>query len=287
MSYILDALQKSEKANQRRKTTKLTVDYGLDIEKQRGPVRLYYLAALVLLLNVCLAAWLLAPWRGNESAKSSKQSSNSQPIKAAQENTKQQTSSPTRHDPAPASLQLSPSRTSAPPATTGQQAASSEAHSMTAPEQPQARPAPPPAPADGPPAQTANVEEAKPLPKPQKVGQAVEKQAAASRKPQRPAGSKSLLADLKNLTGSTTRTHPGKVLAYHDLPAKLRDSMPKISVSMLSYRSVPAERWININGAKLREGQEVSKGLKVERITPDGAIFEYQGHRFYKPVIGG
>ena len=36
---------------------------------------------------------------------------------------------------------------------------------------------------------------------------------------------------------------------------------------------------------KVREGQEVSSGLKVEQITPNGAILKFQGHRFRKGVL--
>jgi hypothetical protein len=55
---------------------------------------------------------------------------------------------------------------------------------------------------------------------------------------------------------------------------------------MLIYSKKPDQRWININGSKRREGDEISAGLKLEEITPDGAIFSYLGTRFYKGVIG-
>jgi hypothetical protein len=54
---------------------------------------------------------------------------------------------------------------------------------------------------------------------------------------------------------------------------------------MLVYSQKPEDRWININGSKRREGEEISADLKLEAITPDGAIFSYQGHRFYKGVV--
>lgn len=96
--------------------------------------------------------------------------------------------------------------------------------------------------------------------------------------------------DLKALTGAESQSAPAAAsrtaLRYHELSSQVRNAMPGISISMLLYSKKSAERWINVNGLKMREGQQVSTGLKVEEITPEGAIFTYQGHRFYKAVIG-
>lgn len=35
-----------------------------------------------------------------------------------------------------------------------------------------------------------------------------------------------------------------------------------------------------INDKLVREGEEVSPGLRLEKILPDGAVFNYKGHRF-------
>jgi general secretion pathway protein B len=71
-----------------------------------------------------------------------------------------------------------------------------------------------------------------------------------------------------------------------ELPPNVRDSIPNLHVSMLIYSGKAENRWININGSKQREGQEVAPGLKLEQITPSGAVFSYRGQRFYKGVIG-
>jgi hypothetical protein len=115
------------------------------------------------------------------------------------------------------------------------------------------------------------------------------RQIAAVEQPNQIAGNKDLVSDLKTLTGSEKplgKAGSGPTGRLQDLPSPVRESVPRLSVSMLIYSSKPGERYININGSRMHEGQEVSGGVKVEEITPDGAVFIYQGYRFYKPVIG-
>ena len=75
----------------------------------------------------------------------------------------------------------------------------------------------------------------------------------------------------------------GKVVRFQDIPSRIRDSIP-ISISMLSCSKRPSESWVNLNGTKMREGEQMASGPRVETITPDGVVFSYQGHSFYKGV---
>jgi general secretion pathway protein B len=77
-----------------------------------------------------------------------------------------------------------------------------------------------------------------------------------------------------------------QVPSMSQLPPQVRETLPSISVSMLVYSKQPADRFIYINGTKRHEGDEVFQGLKLERITHDGAVFAYMGRRFYKSVLG-
>ena len=56
--------------------------------------------------------------------------------------------------------------------------------------------------------------------------------------------------------------------------------MPKMSLQVLVYSEVPAERMIYINNQKYVEGQSVEGKAIVESIVPDGAVLSYQGKRF-------
>jgi hypothetical protein len=72
---------------------------------------------------------------------------------------------------------------------------------------------------------------------------------------------------------------------FSQLPAQIRHQLPNLSFSMLVYSRNPAERIARINGQVVHEGDEVSAGLKLEHITPNGAIFTYRGYRFHKGVL--
>lgn len=65
----------------------------------------------------------------------------------------------------------------------------------------------------------------------------------------------------------------------------MKDSIPKVSLSFLVYSEKPADRRVTINGKVLREGDEVSEGLKLESITHEGAVLSYKGFRFHKGVF--
>ncbi len=72
-------------------------------------------------------------------------------------------------------------------------------------------------------------------------------------------------------------------LRFEEIPSRIRDSIP-MSISMLVYSKRPDDRWANIDGSKMREGDQMPSGLRVEQITSEGIVFNYQGHSFYKAV---
>ncbi len=111
---------------------------------------------------------------------------------------------------------------------------------------------------------------------------AVKKPPGPVEKPFQAGAGGEIVADLKELAKPAERREP----RLNELAPQVRDAIPAISVSMLVYSRKPENRWININGSKRSEGQEIASGLKLEEITPDGAIFSYQGQRFYKSVVG-
>jgi hypothetical protein len=89
--------------------------------------------------------------------------------------------------------------------------------------------------------------------------------------------------ELQSLLDSDSKSEES-VPQLHDLPFAIRQELPRLSLSMLVYAKNPADRMVGINGQVLREGQDVGTDLKLERITPNGAIFTFHGHRFYKGV---
>lgn len=71
----------------------------------------------------------------------------------------------------------------------------------------------------------------------------------------------------------------------HHMPAVIRDEVPKLTFSFLVYSDRPQERMVTINGKRMREGEEVMSGLRLEEITPEGAILSWKGQRFHKSVF--
>lgn len=72
---------------------------------------------------------------------------------------------------------------------------------------------------------------------------------------------------------------------YMQLPYSMRQELPKVTISVHFYAHSPASRKVNVNGRMMREGQYVSPVLKLEQITVDGVIFDYKGRRFEMSVF--
>ncbi|MGA9666895.1 MAG: general secretion pathway protein GspB [Gallionella sp.] len=71
-----------------------------------------------------------------------------------------------------------------------------------------------------------------------------------------------------------------KAIAFDELPVPIQREIPDITVQLHSYSGKPGERLVYINSKKLREGDSLMPGLRLEQITPDGEIFSYKGYRF-------
>ena len=75
-----------------------------------------------------------------------------------------------------------------------------------------------------------------------------------------------------------------KVQSYSELPAAVRQELPPISVSVHAYSRTPKDRLVGINDKLLHEGDTVANNLVLERITPEGMVFNYKGTRFQRGV---
>jgi general secretion pathway protein B len=71
-----------------------------------------------------------------------------------------------------------------------------------------------------------------------------------------------------------------KVLSIKELPGAVKSSLPELKMTVHSYNEQPQSRFVVINNNTVREGQSINSDLKVEQITPNGIILNYQGHRF-------
>ncbi len=63
-----------------------------------------------------------------------------------------------------------------------------------------------------------------------------------------------------------------------------RAKIPELKISLHAYDPNPAKRFIFINGQRAREGDSLVSGVLLEAITRDGAIMSVAGQRFALPV---
>jgi hypothetical protein len=59
--------------------------------------------------------------------------------------------------------------------------------------------------------------------------------------------------------------------------------LPQLRLDLHAYAVRPEDRWVIINMHKVHEGDSLPEGVRVESITPEGAVLSYQGSRFLLP----
>jgi len=77
--------------------------------------------------------------------------------------------------------------------------------------------------------------------------------------------------------GSASRNMP----TADDVAAS--SGLPELKLELHVYSNRPQERFVFINGAKYREGETTQEGAAVEEITSDGVIMSAGGNRFLLP----
>jgi hypothetical protein len=305
MSYILDALKKSEQARGSRKTRGL-IEEPVEVkvipptQPRESSPRWPYIVVLALLLNAGFFVLWLRPWqRGPNANVSSSSISGGQlpetrrqeapvippaPLTQLQEKKQATQSQPGKKEksapnaPAP---DVATAVSAGPPVSGTQthKTAQDQIKDEVAVKKPDGSKL----------SQNPKAAEPKKGFKTADLEGAGKNQAVRVEQPLRPAAGSGIMSDIQPLTELGESSGKPAALPtpkWHELPPQIRDALPNLSVSMLIYSRKPEDRWININGFKRREGEEISAGLKLEEITPDGAVFSYQGHRFYKGVVG-
>jgi general secretion pathway protein B len=74
------------------------------------------------------------------------------------------------------------------------------------------------------------------------------------------------------------------IIPFAELPFQIRQEIPRLSVAFHAYSKEPRNRLVNIDNRLLHEGDEAAPGLKLEQITSDGMVFDYKGYRFRRSV---
>jgi len=232
MSYILDALRKSDQQRQRGATPTLLTAQATVAPPTRSGLSLNGWLALVLVGAGVLIGWL-RPWQTDPPA------STPEPVNAR-------------------TLAASPAMPALPPVLPG------SARELTQARQPAA----PPEQTDAPKAARYDTH----LPPPDVVSR-VARTEPTTPMSETPAGARAIEAERAT-----------EVMPMNDLPASIRQEIQGITISFHVYSSNPVERRIMINNELLRQGESLSPGFEVERITPDGVVLNYKGYRFQRGV---
>jgi general secretion pathway protein B len=275
MSYILDALKKAERERHATKIPTLQTVHRTPWERRQP--QWMWIAAAVVLLNAGLLIWFLRP-------ESVPRKSSSSPAAPA-------VSSP----PAPASAPATAPGPLAPRPGAERAAPTRPAVAATAPAEPL-----PPAPRAaasrqapektttkaGPLAAVAPVPSNEPR-KPQgpdtPAPAAPEKSALLNPAPGVPPAPVPDMPAAPPAPASPTKpVEPSAAPApgMQELTPVDQEGMPKLSLQLLVYSDLPAERLVYINNQKYVEGQSIEGKVLVEGISPDGAILSYKGKRF-------
>lgn len=109
---------------------------------------------------------------------------------------------------------------------------------------------------------------------------------AGQEQPARDSGDTRVNGQLETqATGATDTDNPlepyrAEPISYWQIPQSVRDSMGELRVSVLVYADDPQDRFLLVNGQRLREKEELSEGLLLLEIKRDRAIFSYSNYRF-------
>ncbi len=66
------------------------------------------------------------------------------------------------------------------------------------------------------------------------------------------------------------------------LSASLQNELPDLNISVHIYAEQPGSRMVRINNTTYRQGDRIDKNLVLETITPDGVIMSIRDNRFWR-----
>ena len=276
MSYILDALRKSDQQRQLGAAPKLHMGQMAAAEPKQ-PAHMYYGLLAAVLLCAGIAIGWLRPWQ----AAPSPPPANVAAAKLPEANV----------------AQLAPVRTEVAPAPVPGQLPEAAPLVPVAPA-PAAAPVPTPAPAPVRVAAPANVKAPAAVPAPAPaVAIPGSAPASAPAKAQSPVSAKAETSakppDAAVPARAPTNEPPPapaapapvqNVIWLAELPLALQQELPPMTISVHAYSARPSDRMVGINNRMLREGEYVAPGLKLEQVTPEGMVLGYKGYSFRRGV---
>ena len=256
MSFILDALKKSESDRQRQSGPAL---FEVRVAPPRTRLPLWAIAiALLLVVNLGVVMWMLLRHQGH-----ARSTPGSEPVTAAAA-TVSSTGNPVPMvaTSAPAAPGSAAAALAAPPTAVGN-AANTAAANIAANAVANGAATPPAAPT----AASAG---------PETVSGAPDSTNAEDYAP----AAEPLASGLGN---HVRRATASGVPLYQDVNATLGARVPQLRLDLHVFATRPQDRFVMINMHKLREGDTLPEGVHVDSITPEGAVLSYNGSKFLLP----
>jgi len=260
MSFILEALKKSEKNRQENTTPTLDSQHdSATPTPQKRPIWPLILV-LVLLLNGGILLWLFGPWSHKKA-----------PAVTTAPVTETAAVAPT----APMTT-AAPRPAVQPPAQPVAATASVTPEPQVAPSEPAMTPPVEPV--------VQSVVTTQPV---AEVTLPVEKPAPVITAPEPPQPEQT--ADVaKPVAQPVAAPQPParKILALTELPGGIQQQLPRLHMSVHAFTGDQSTSLIRLNNRIMRAGSILENRYRLEEITTDGAIFSYQGYYFLVPRRG-
>ena len=252
MSYILDALRKSDQQRQRGTSPTLLAVQTTAVARKQPAFLAYGMLAAVLVGAGIVIGWL-RPWQ-------SEQAPPGRPEPVAVKPLESTPLESTPREPAPAPAEMAPQPKPEPKL----QNATRPAQAVPAPSEMASKPKP--------------KRELPARAKPETDSPSHEADAAAPSRTAAPAPERPVDTAAADAAGEQS------VISMAELPLSVRQALPAMTISVHAYSEIPAARMVGIDNRILREGEYLVPGLKLEQITPDGMIFGYKEYRFRRGV---
>jgi general secretion pathway protein B len=251
MSYILDALRKSDQQRQRYAAPTLLTLQPSAVVRKRPAFLSYGLLAAVLIGTGIVIGWL-RPWQTEQAVPAKAEPVAAKPLES------------TPREPAPAQPEMAPQ----PKPEQALQNAPQPAQPAVAPSEMAPQPKP----------TSKRKPELSARAQPQTDGSSREAEAPAPGRTAAPAAERPADSDGADDAGGQT------VISMAELPSAILQALPAMKISVHAYSDNPAARLVGIGNKILHEGDYVAPDLQLERITQDGMIFSYKGYRFRRAV---
>jgi general secretion pathway protein B len=249
MSFILDALKKSESDRQRQSGPAL---YEVKVATPRSQLPYWAIGLLVLLgVNLVIVAWALLRRPSQPQAQAAHTAVTAAPMPAA---------------PAAAPASFAPPAGSASPPTAPPSAPSNNAQVPAAPA---------PTQEGGVPGSTGSAALA--------ASRAVQEGTAESGTSPDDYAPAAEPTQAPGFGFHVRRGTGDGVPLYSQVATAPGSGVPELRLDLHAYAPKPADRFVLINMKRLHEGDSLPEGVKVEAITPDGVILSHKGSRFLLP----